>query len=194
MGRSVQLIYRTKLFSASEYATADDFQRLFASEMEDLFRLALCLTADADRAERCLITTMRECMANGSVFKRWLPVWTRNAVIENAVRSVTGHPVCPIRKTKQRLVRSLIHKSARYARSDSDESAGIFELSDFDRIVYVLCVLERFRARDCATLLGKSRQEVRDAQCRALAQVDAFEKKLRYAPRSLCGDICSSTQ
>ena len=33
---------------ASSYATADDFQHLFFTEMADLFRLALLLTADAE--------------------------------------------------------------------------------------------------------------------------------------------------
>jgi hypothetical protein len=64
--------------SDSEFATADDFHNLFASEIVDLFRLAFFLTADADRAEHCVILAMHECLATVDVFKAWLPVWTRN--------------------------------------------------------------------------------------------------------------------
>jgi hypothetical protein len=43
----------------------------------------------------------------------------------------------------------------------------------------VICVLERYPSRDCAALLGRSRQEVRDAQNRALRQIVAFESEWR---------------
>ena len=181
MARPALVMNQTRLSLASEYASADDFQELFASEMVDLFRLAFFLTAESDKAEHCLILTMHECLANRSVFKRWLPVWTRNALIQNAIRVVMGDRICPVRKT--RLGRALcpIQTSAQDALSDSDESAGILHLSDFDRLVYVLCVLESYTTRDCATLLCRSRQEIRDAQNRAENQVATFEQEWRRA-------------
>ena len=39
-----------KLIEEDTYATTDDFQRLFAREMTDLFRLSLHLTADAENS------------------------------------------------------------------------------------------------------------------------------------------------
>jgi len=181
MGRPALVTNQTKLSSASEYASLDDFQKLFASEMVDLFRLAFFLTADADKAEHCLILTMHECMANGSVFKRWLPVWTRNALVQNAIRAVMRGWVCPVRKTT--LGRALFPNqgSAQDALSHSDESVGILHLNDFDRLVYVLCVLEGYPARDCATFLCRSRQEIQCAQNRAINQVAAFEQEWRCA-------------
>jgi len=47
-----------------------------------------------------------------------------------------------------------------------DETAGILELSDFDRLGYVLYFLEHYPTRDFAALGGRARQEVRDAQNR----------------------------
>jgi hypothetical protein len=175
------LVINQTLSSASEYASADDFQELFASEMVDLFRLAFFLTADADKAEHCLILTMHECLANRSVFKRWLPVWIRNALIQNAIRVVMGDRVCRVRKSALGRALSGMHISAQGALSDSDESIGILHLSDFDRLVYVICVLESYTTRDCATLLGRSRQEIRDAQNRSENQVAAFEQEWRRA-------------
>ena len=179
MGKLAFVINRTS--AASEYATAADFQELFASEMVDLFRLAFFLTADAGKAEHCLILTMRECLANRSVFKSWLPVWAWDVLVRNAIRVVMGNRVCPVRKTTQRQALSGMHISAQHALSDSDESVGILHLSDLDRLVYVLCVFERYPIRDCATFLCRSRQEIRDAQNRAKHKVAAFEQEWRRA-------------
>lgn len=165
-----------------EYATPDDVQKQFASDMVDLFRLALFLTADAEKAEHCLILTIHECMARGSVFKGWLPVWTRNALIRNGIRVVTGIPGYSLGKLPQQEPFCAVHKSRRSAIGISDESAGILQLNDFDRLVYVICVLEQYPTRDCAALLRRSRQEVRDSRNRALAQIAAFESECCPVP------------
>jgi DNA-directed RNA polymerase specialized sigma24 family protein len=174
---------RMKYSSVVEYATAEDFQRLLASEMVDLFRLAFLLTGNAERAERCVIVTMRECLATVDVFKTWLPVWTRNALIRNGVRIVTGIPLCA--------TRTAIHRSKNVG--TSDDSAGLLQLSDFDRLVYVICVVERYPSRDCAALLGRSRQEVRDAQNRALRQIVAFEREWPRTSDGGSRDLCRPT-
>lgn len=182
---------RMKYSSVVEYATADDFQRLLVSEMVDLFRLAFLLTADAEKAERCVIVTMRECLATVDVFKTWLPVWTRNALIRNGIRIVTGIPLCSPGKTRRPAPRPAIHRYKIVGASD--DSAGLLQLSDFDRLVYVICVLERYPGRDCAALLGRSRQEVRDAQNRALRQIVAFESEWRRRSDRGSRDLCPSS-
>jgi len=179
MGRPALVMNQTKLFSASEYASTDDFQELLATEIGDMFRLALLLTGDANKAEHCLILTMHENLANRYVFKSWLPVWIRNALIQNAIRVVMGDRVCPVRKTTLGRAPSMIQTSARDALSDSNESAGILHLSDLDRLVYVICVLEHYPTRDCAAFLCRPRQEIRDALNRAEQQVAALEQDWR---------------
>ena len=176
-----------------EYATADDFQKLFACDMVDLFRLAFLLTADAAKAEHCVIVTMHECMANDSVFKDWLPVWTRRALIRNGIGIVTGRPARSTGETSQHQPFSVFHRSQRSALDPSSESAGIFQLSDFDRLVYVICVLERCPTQDCATLLDRSRQEVRNAQDRALSQTTAFENEWRRPSHAGSADLCPTS-
>jgi DNA-directed RNA polymerase specialized sigma24 family protein len=163
------------LSQANEYATSDDFQELFDSELADLFRLAFLLTADADKAEHCLVLSLHECVAHRFVFKRWLPVWGRNAVIQNAVRIVTANQVCPLRETTRRQALSRIHTSALDALNHTDEWAAILYLSDFDRLVHVICTLESYTTRDCAVFLGRSRREIQNAQNRAKAEIAAFE-------------------
>lgn len=183
--------YRFNSSPTYEYATAEDFQTLFASDMVDYFRLAFLLTADARKAEHCIITTMHECMANRSVFKEWLPVWTRNAVIRNAIRlvaGVQGHSLGTVRRREP-----TINKARQSAVGASDDSAGILELSDDDRLIYVLCVIERYSIRDCASLLGRSRKEVSDAHNRALAEIAAFEDQCRCS-NNPSSSACSQSE
>ena len=180
-----------KSSSVSEFATADDFQKLFASEMVDLFRLAFLLTADAEKAEHCVIDTMRECLATVDVFKAWLPVWTRSALIQNGIKIVTGIPARSLGKDRQDQPPTPINKSL--LRSEigvTDDSAGILELSDFDRLVYVLYFLEHYPTRDCALLLIRSRQEIRDAQNRAFGRIVAFERECGRTSDGASRDSC----
>ena len=190
MTRPAQSYDRMTPSAVNEFATADDFQHLFATDMPDLFRLAYLLTGDAEEAEHCLILTMHECMASGSVYKWWLPVWTRNVLIRNGIRIVTGSPAYPLRKIPHDRMLTAIRRSQQSAIDASGVPAGVFQLSDFDRLVYVIRVIEKYPIRDCVRLLGRSRQEVRDALTRALAYVDAFEQEWRRAPGQLSEDIC----
>jgi hypothetical protein len=175
--------------SEREFATADDFQQLFASDMADLFRLAYLLTADAEEAELCLILTIRECMASSSVFRWWLPVWTRNALIRNALRIVTGSPARCLGKMAHDRMLSAIRRSQQSAMDALDQSPAILQLSDLDRLVYVICLVEHYPIGDCAMLLGRSRQEVREAKERAVRQVIAFEQEWRRLPDPLPADL-----
>lgn len=183
MGRTVLPNSSMKWPPAKEYATSNDFQELFACEMADLFRLAFLLTADAERAEQCLFVTIDECMASNSVVKWWLPVWTRNTLIRNAIRIVTSTPIGPSRNSWQRATLTAIRKSQESAIDASNESPGLLLLNDFERLVYVISMIEHYPARDCAKLLGRSRQEVRDALNRAAGQVAAFEQGWRQTSR-----------
>ena len=48
---------------------------------------------------------------------------------------------------------------------------AVLGLADFERFVFVLCVLEHYREHECALLLGCSASEVRDARTRAIAEL-----------------------
>jgi hypothetical protein len=192
MGRPALSMARITSSSVNEFATADDFQRLFASDMSDLFHLAYLLTADAEQAEHCLILTMHECMASASVYKWWLPFWTRNALIRNGIRIATGGLVGPLRKIPRARTLPAIRRSQRSAIDAMDEPVGVLQLSDFDRLVYVICLVEKYSTRDCATLLGRPWQEVREARDRAVAQVSAFEQEWRRIPGQWSADLYST--
>jgi len=169
-----------RLTEEDTYATTDDFQKLFAREMTDLFRLSLQLTADAEKAESCLILAMRECFANSNVSKEWALIWARRTVIRNAIRLVL--------ETENAMPKDICSEAgpdfhlqpSEYRIEALRESPAILELPGFDRLAFVICVLERYSILDCALLLKKSPKAVNDARVRAINLVVSAEELNRH--------------
>ena len=61
--------HRARTTEKGIYATAEDFEQPFAKQNTDLFRLSLHLTADAEKAESCVILAMRDSFS-GAAFQR----------------------------------------------------------------------------------------------------------------------------
>ena len=51
---------------------------------------------------------------------------------------------------------------------------AVLGLADFERFVFVLCVLERYREHECALLLNCSASEVREARAQAIEELADF--------------------
>jgi hypothetical protein len=164
------------------YATTDDFQRLFARDMTDLFRLSLQLTADAETAERCLILAMRESFANSTVAKEWALIWARRTVIRNAIRLVLGAKNTIPSDIDCETVSDFHLQPTEYRIEALRNSLSILELPDFDRLVLVICVLERYSILDCALLLKSSPTAVSAARVHAINQVVSAEERNRHEP------------
>jgi DNA-directed RNA polymerase specialized sigma24 family protein len=153
------------------YATPDEFQSLFARDMTDLFRLSLHLTADAEKAESCLILAMGDCFSNRAVAKKWAPIWARRMVVCNAIRIVFGtKDTAPDDGAREARPEFPFYPSE--GRTEAlRESLEILELPDLDRLVFVICVLEQYSIMDCALLLSRSPKEVNAARIRAIDRV-----------------------
>ena len=168
-----------KLIEEDTFATTDDFQRLFAKEMTGLFRLSLLLTADAEKAECCLIRAMRECLVISTVSKKWALNWARRMVVRNAIRLVEG--------TKCAMPNDAcgegheLHLQPSACRIDAMQDArSILTLPDFERLVFVICVLEQYPILDCALLLKSFPKDVNDARLSAINRVLAAEERNRH--------------
>jgi DNA-directed RNA polymerase specialized sigma24 family protein len=145
------------------YATAAGFQELFTREMTDFFQLSLQLTADANKAERCLTLAMKDCFGMSTLLKGFARTWARRMVIKHAIQLVLG-----INNEFARDAESEFHlQPSRYPIEELRESVAILALPNFDRLALVICVLERLSILDCALLLRKSPKEVNDAIMRA---------------------------
>jgi len=141
------------------FATNDDFQKLFAVEINDLFRLSLQLTANAEKAGRCLTLAMEDCSGTNTISRDFARVWVRRQIIRTAIHSVLGvdndfaRPFSPEFQLQPSLGPI----------GELRESPAILELPDLERLSFVTCVLERLSILDCALLLRKSPKYVSDA-------------------------------
>ena len=170
-----------------EYAGRKDFVSLFERERVSLQRLALLLTLNPQSARRCLIGAFRDCIASSSVSKEWVPSWTRRMVIRNAISLVMSPGGQSFVNTNDDADNGLIAFSPDDSLGAIAGSASILDLPEFDRFVFVICVLERYSMHDCALLLGRSPRDISEARQRVgnqVGQIDEFSDiSQRFAMR-----------
>ena len=157
-------------------AVAEDFEEFFAKQNTDLLRLSLHLTADAEKAESCLILAMRDCLFRSNVSRDRVQAWARRMVVRNAIRLVW------------RTTADILGQSGfEFHMQPSDlplealrESIAILSLPDMDRVAFVMCVLERYSILDCALILGAAPQDVYDAIVRATNRILPPEQQTNH--------------
>jgi DNA-directed RNA polymerase specialized sigma24 family protein len=155
----------------NQYASREDFHRIFNEDTNSLYRLSLLLTRDSVKAEQCFVGGFEDCVAGSSVFREWARSWAKRAIIQNAIRELKPRPSVSNSPPSPPIF------------SDSDEpSSGpgnyfeidaVFRLEDYERFVFVMSAVEHYSDHDCALLLGCSVPEVREARTRALKELAA---------------------
>src|ERR1700692_1454143 len=116
------------------YAASADFCRIFHAEMSSLYLLSLVLTADSDKAEKCLLQSLEDSAGSTSVFKEWARSWARRMIIHNAIRLIELRPADGI---------SILNPAPRGSvASVQAEIAAVLDLPVFERFVFVLSVFE----------------------------------------------------
>jgi hypothetical protein len=155
----------------SLYATDSDFCRIFRDDMSSLYMLSFVLTADHEVAEKCFVSGLDDCSTGNRVFKDWARSWARRVVIKNAIRVIA-----PGNATTEQI-------PATAAKSDVDflqqmkrpelafELQALIGLPAFERFAFVMSFCEGYADRDCALLLGCSRDRLVTARSRALEQI-----------------------
>jgi DNA-directed RNA polymerase specialized sigma24 family protein len=166
-----------------EYARKEEFVSLFQCERVGLQRLALLLTANSDAVKRCLIRAFRECIASSSVSKEWVLSWTRRIVIRNAISLVMDPESELFVNTNDDPDNGVIG----FCQDDSldaiAETASILDLPELDRLVFVICVLERYSTYDCALLLGRSPRDINEARQRISNHAEPINELGNSSPR-----------
>lgn len=152
----------------NQYATRDDFLQIFDEDVNPLYQLSFLLTGDHQKGERCFLAGIEDCSNESRVFRDWARAWTKRVIVENAIRELN-----PRRShSNSSSLRSVFSRNQQWSSPtrhfDADAVVG---LADFERFVFVLCVLEHYREHECALLLGCSASEVRDARTRAIAEL-----------------------
>ena len=77
---------------ANQYASREDFRRIFTEETNSLYQLSLLLTRDSVKAEQCFVGGLEDCVAGNSVFREWARSWAKRAIIQNAIRELNPRP------------------------------------------------------------------------------------------------------
>ena len=147
----------------NRYATCQDFLRIFNEDMQGLYQLSHLLTGHHQNAERCFVAGMEECAKEKRVFREWARTWAKRVIVQNAIRELQPQPGHP--DSSALVPTSFSHKTGPIERFDVETVLG---LADFERFVFVLCVLERYREHDSALLLDCSASEVREARTHAM--------------------------
>jgi DNA-directed RNA polymerase specialized sigma24 family protein len=171
----------------SEYADEQEFVNTFECEKTGLQRLSILLTANSLTANRCLNRALRECIASSSVSKEWALSWARRMVIRNAIGLLIGNG----NRSFANKIGDTDKAPIAFAPDDSESaiaiSESILDLPQFERFVFVICVLERYSIHDCALLLGKSPREVKEVQHRVgnqLGEIDGGGSSQRFSDMS----------
>jgi DNA-directed RNA polymerase specialized sigma24 family protein len=167
-------LWNTK--DADLYATESDFYRIFEQDMEDLYFLALLLTADSAKAEQCFVSGLERCAEGNLVFKEWARSWARRIVIKSAVNLVALEPasVNAISSPAANIDPVLPGMRA--------ELSALLNLQPLDRFAFVTSVLEGYTDRDCALLLGCTRERLIAARTRAIQQIGHGGKEAPAIP------------
>lgn len=143
------------------YVTREDLCKLFTEDVNGLYLLSFLLTANHEKAERCFVAGLDDCVDGNPIFHHWAHAWARRVIVRNAIRIILHHAV----------IGRPIGDAAAWQSQDEDQMlsvqdvpfASVLALEDRERFAYVLSVLERYPERDCATLLDASTQEIREA-------------------------------
>jgi DNA-directed RNA polymerase specialized sigma24 family protein len=158
---------RTPQSQLSPYATSEDFCRVFADNMKQLYVFAFLLTGNQELAERCFVAGLEESVQANCVFSEWARSWAMRTIVQNAAHALQPHS-CHGGPALSGTSRG----DARESMPAGDfELQRVLELEDFERFVFVMSVLERYSDHDCGLLLGCSLQKVREARFRALQQM-----------------------
>lgn len=154
-----------------ERVTGNEFCHLFMEEMTGLYLLSLLLTASPEMAERCFVAALEDCLNGAVVAKEWAHSWAKRVVIKNAIRLMAHNLRSANRKTFSVFTKT---DDERCGQSEEKQAIdSVLALEDFDRLVFVISVLERYPDRDCAALLNCRREEIRTGRTRALRHIAA---------------------
>ncbi len=151
------------------YATCEDFLRVFDEDMRGLYQLSFLLAGDHQKGEKCFVAGMEDCTKENRVFREWARSWAKRVIVQNAIRELQPRPSHS--GSSALAATAFSQKKGPIGHLDVDAVLG---LADFERFVFVLCVLERYREHECALLLGCSASEVRETRTQAIQELAGF--------------------
>ena len=170
---------RVRSSEPNPYATREDFINVFSENKTGLYQLSFLLTGDHEKAERCYVAGIEDCVNENRVFREWARSWAKRVIVENAIRELKPRPS---------LASSPSVATVFWHSEESRDSGGYFDvegvlgLGDFERFVFVMSVLEHYSHHECALLLGCSVLQIRQGRFHALAALAGSSQAVSLAP------------
>jgi len=139
-------------------------------------------------AERALSLALTDCRLNGSVSTDWMLQWARRMIVRNAIHLVP--PPAKTSATQNHEQRHDDSRSIKVATALPADIPSILKMPDFERLVFVITVLEHISLQDCALLMGRWPKEVSDAQGRSicLSAFAEYDDQVSFKGRVAGGD------
>jgi hypothetical protein len=128
----------------TRYATCEDFLKIFCEEMRGSYQLSFLLTGDHQKAERCFVGGIEDCAKENRVFREWARSWAKRVIVKNAIREL--HPQSRHSNSSVRVPIVFGPKPQFSGPSEHFDKDAVSRLGDFERFVFVLCVLEHYRS------------------------------------------------
>jgi DNA-directed RNA polymerase specialized sigma24 family protein len=153
----------------NEYATSEDFRRIFTEGLGGLYQLSFLLTGDHETARRCFVAGLEDAVKTNNVFQEWAHSWAKRAIIRNAVHELQPHPGALEPPSLDTPVPD--NRKPQAFHQEHFEIESVLALKDFERFVFVMSVLEAYPEHECAALMGCSIREIQVARTRALEQL-----------------------
>jgi DNA-directed RNA polymerase specialized sigma24 family protein len=147
------------------YACGADFCRIFAKDMDSLYRLAFLLTAEHSLAEKCFVRGLEDSQRGNPVFKEWTQSWARRTIIKSAIQMIRPRPA------HNRTSSSTSDRSASHAMTPPAGIANIVGLPQFERFAFAMSVLEGYSYQECSLLLDCTPGDVTAARTWVLEQI-----------------------
>jgi DNA-directed RNA polymerase specialized sigma24 family protein len=161
------------------YATREDFLNVFGQDRAGLYQLSFLLTGDHEKAEKCVVAGIEDCVNENRVFREWARSWAKRIIVENAIRELKPRPSRPT-SSSVGTVFSLSEESS--ASAGNFDVEAVLGLGDFERFVFVMSVLEHYSQHECALLLGCPVMEVRQGRFHALKALAGSSQAVSLAP------------
>jgi DNA-directed RNA polymerase specialized sigma24 family protein len=160
---------RTGKDSANECATREDFCRVFTENLNGLYQLSYLLTGDDAKAQQCFVAGLEDSVKGNNVFREWTHSWAKRVIIRNAIRILRPQPT----DADSSAPASGVSKKSRLRiiRDAHLEIDSVLALEDFERVVFVMTVLERYSDHESALLIGCSIEEIQAARICALEEI-----------------------
>lgn len=135
----------------NRYATREDFIQIFNEDLNGLYQLSFLLTGDQHKAEGCFVAGIDDCAQENRVFREWARAWTKRVIVKNAIRELNPRAS---HSNSSALPIDFSHNRQSSGPTGHVDADAVLRLADFERFVFVMCVLEHYRVHECALLLG----------------------------------------